>query len=815
VDPDSHTGWFGDSFTSTYTVQVDQTVVDSDFKVTGEIEIYNPTPYTVTFSVADAVNGSPATVVCPTYTLGPGASTTCTYSVDLDAAVDGTNIATITVAGGPVEGAMAQADYAFGDPTTVEGYETIDVLDYFDGGAGELLGSASDDTAFSYERDFVCSTDEGDYSDGEYTREFENYAEIDETGQQDYAEVDLTCYKPVVWKDAYTEWYREYTWEITKSVDPASHTGFAGDEFSSDYNVSVDQTISEYGYRAWGTINVTNPNPDAPMTVSVSDFVDGVEATLDCGGSLDVAPGATATCGYEADLPDATDRINTATVSFNGSDFLASAAVDFGDPIIVGYPIIHVTDYFDGSLEGDPLGEASGDFTFEYDRDFVCPTLESEYDEDGIYRRRFPNYAEIDETGQQDDAQVNITCYLPASARVIKVTTEGPEDIGAFPFEFTLYDPDGIPVETVVLDAAGEIAFDTVIRTEGEWAVLEFEWGWSTPSKTCTFWVEFPGSANQTFTCEFDNTENSRVELLKLTNGEPTITQVWSFELYLAAEGGFGSEPFAVSSTGSGNGVLTFEFGPGNDGLNPDEPYVLCELAVPAGYSSFWQVDPDGDGVYSTVIPYNPNAADDPPQDLGNRCIDVGADTAIPLTPGRTLHVMVDNVQPGGNPRTPGYWKNWNWCTGGGQAGNADSNGGWQEGFWLLEDVLDPTIGGGIVWDDILDDDLLFAIEDCETAVLILDKRRTDNGRKVARDPLHNLATHLLAAQLNFAAGACTTQEVLEAALAAEELLDKYDFNGAGHDNLPKKSDDVQYAHDLAGFIDEYNNGEFCGDFAE
>jgi hypothetical protein len=246
-------------------------------------------------------------------------------------------------------------------------------------------------------------------------------------------------------------------------------------------------------------------------------------------------------------------------------------------------------------------------------------------------------------------------------------------------------------------------------------------------------------------------------------------------------------------------------------------------LEVPASYSTFWQVDTDGDGIAdTTVVPYNPNADDDPSEDLGNRCVDFGANTNIPLVPGTTLHFEVDNQAPGGNPRTPGYWKNWNRCTDGNQQYTADANGGWQEGFWLLEDVLDPSIGGGIVWDDILVDDFVFTIDSCEVAVDILDKRKVGNegevgdGRKVASDPLHNLATHLLAAQLNFGAGACTTQDVLDAALDAEELLDKYDFNGDGYDGkLSKKSDDAQLANELADYLDRYNNGEFCGDFSD
>ncbi|MGD8794374.1 MAG: hypothetical protein PVF47_17625, partial [Anaerolineae bacterium] len=816
VDPDAHTGFFGDEFSSDYEVEVDQTVVDSDYKVTGEITIDNPTPFAVSFRVIDAVGGAPATVNCPSTDLAPGGQVVCSYSADLGGPVDGMNVATIFSGSPSVDGATAQAPYAFGDPTTVNGFETINVTDYFDGDlAGDDLGSASGDYTFTYSRDFECPVDEAEYTDGVFTDAFPNEAEIDETGQSDDANVDLTCYKPVVSKDAETEWYREYTWEISKSVDPDAHTGFAGDIFGSDYEVFVDQTVADYGYRAFGSIEVTNP-AGVEIDVNVADAVDGVDASVDCGdgtGSLTVAAGATASCDYTVGLSDNTDRTNTATVSFNGYDFEATADVDFGAPIIVGFPEINVTDYFDGDLAGDDLGSADGDFTFEYSRDFECPIDEAEYT-DGVFTDAFPNEAEIDETGQSDDANVDLTCYIPASARVVKTTTEGGEDIGQFPFTFELYDPGDVLVESKGLNGAGEVVFDAELEDEGTWTVVEvLPDGWvSTTATECTFDVAFPGSADETYSCSFDNVEMSRLDLVKLTNGQPTTVQTWTFDLYEGPDG-FGGT--LVASDATPPALLDF----GDSDLDPFATYTLCEREVPAGYSTFWQIDTDGDSIGDvTVLPYNPNADDDPPEDLGNRCVDVGAGTGIDLVPGTTLHFIVDNQQPGGAPRTPGYWKNWNMCTGGNQQFTAASNGGWEEGFWLLEDVLDPSIGGGIVWDDIQADTFEFPIEACEVAVDILDKREVGDpaivgdGKKAANDPLHNLATHLLAAQLNFGAGACTTQEALDAALAAETLLDQYNFDGDGHDPLPKKSDDAALANELAGILDAYNNGEFCGD---
>ncbi len=330
--------------------------------------------------------------------------------------------------------------------------------------------------------------------------------------------------------------------------------------------------------------------------------------------------------------------------------------------------------------------------------------------------------------------------------------------------------------------------------------------------------------ASTTYTCGA-----GFMDLKKLTNGAVNDTKDWTFKVFEGPDGFDGTQVGSTSSTlGDDDGVLTF----GTPVLRPDETYTVCEITVPAGWTSQWQVDVDGDGVFdATVIPYNPNADDNVPSDLGNRCVDFGDGTTIPATVGVTLRFQVDNNFPGGNPRTPGYWKNWNRCSTGGQAANADRQGGWEEGYWLLEDVLDPAIGGGIIWDDILTDGKLVPITTCEQAVEILDQRvvtangKVGDGKKLASDGARTLAMHLLAAQLNFGAGACTdtgdvwdaagSQDIFWVALEAEKLLDKIDFDGTKTTAYltSKNKTDYPYALKLAKVLDQYNNGLYCGDF--
>jgi hypothetical protein len=317
-------------------------------------------------------------------------------------------------------------------------------------------------------------------------------------------------------------------------------------------------------------------------------------------------------------------------------------------------------------------------------------------------------------------------------------------------------------------------------------------------------------------TCTIVNEAKGAVELNKTTifQGSPANdSYMWDFGIYLGPnEGGssdFLGDPLATDATAPGDNVLDFGIK-----LDPNQTYTVCELQLPAGWSTFWQVDTDNDFIAdTTVIPYNPNATDSPTADLGNRCYDFNVGI------GSKFVFAVENDYPGGDPRTPGYWKNWNRVTGGGQADNSDRNGSYTSGFWLLEHVLDTTITGGITWDDVLADAFVFPITEAAVAVDILDQREigdpllVGDGGKHSNDAAYTLAMHLLAAQLNFGAGAESCDAARDAVVAGEELLDKYDFNGAGDyllNNNRQTKQDYNRALELAAQLDQYNNGELC-----
>ncbi len=82
-------------------------------------------------------------------------------------------------------------------------------------------------------------------------------------------------------KTAFTGFTRTYTWTIDKNVTPDAHSGFAGESFSSDYDVILDRSEVDSGFVVTGTITVSNPNPIA-VDFAVSDSVGGTAATVNC-----------------------------------------------------------------------------------------------------------------------------------------------------------------------------------------------------------------------------------------------------------------------------------------------------------------------------------------------------------------------------------------------------------------------------------------------------------------------------------------------------------------------------------------------------
>lgn len=181
-------------------------------------------------------------------------------------------------------------------------------------------------------------------------------------------------YEVEVIKTADTSFTRTWDWTIEKVGDQTAVVLATGQNFPVNYDVTVDATYRDSDWAVDGNIEIYNPAPYVATITGVSDVVSsGIEATVDCPVDFpyDLAAGGTLTCTYRANLPDAANRTNTATVTTSGKVGGGEDTVDviFGEPTTKVNECIAVYDD-----KGDPenpyyLGSICADdapYTFEY-----------------------------------------------------------------------------------------------------------------------------------------------------------------------------------------------------------------------------------------------------------------------------------------------------------------------------------------------------------------------------------------------------------------------------------------------------------------
>ena len=150
------------------------------------------------------------------------------------------------------------------------------------------------------------------------------------------------------------------------------------------------------------------------------------------------------------------------------------------------------------------MGSASADKTFTYNRSFACPTDANEYT-DASYSASFPNIAEIDETGQQDNAEVTVDCELLAGLGDLVWVDEnlnGQQDAG---------EP-GIPGVTVELIQNGSVISTTTTDANGNYSFTGLQPG--------TYTVKFSTTGLTSVDTGPDTTDSDA----NLVSGETTIT---------------------------------------------------------------------------------------------------------------------------------------------------------------------------------------------------------------------------------------------------------------------------------------------------
>ncbi len=90
----------------------------------------------------------------------------------------------------------------------------------------------------------------------------------------------------------------------------------------------------------------------------------------------------------------------------------------------------------------------------------------------------------------------------------------------------------------------------------------------------------------------------------------------------------------------------------------------------------------------------------------------------------------------------------------------------------------------------------------------LLNKSTVNTGKKMASDPAFNMAAQLLAAKLNFAAGATQCVAATTAVSQAQSLLATIKFDGVNHDKM--SASQTTQANTLGTTLDNYNNNILC-----
>ena len=306
--------------------------------------------------------------------------------------------------------------------------------------------------------------------------------------------------------------------------------------------------------------------------------------------------------------------------------------------------------------------------------------------------------------------------------------------------------------------------------------------GWTLTSASCDNGNDptsgITVSAGQTVTCTFKNTDGGQARVVKTVNGASLSGTQYSFAFQLR-RGASTTAAGTILETGranaTDNGVITFA-----TLLVPGQMYQLCEQ-LQAGWMTTL-----GPPLYSV---YNPSA------DNSVVCTDFS------VSPGQTLVFSIDNKPPpGGIALTIGYWKNWSSCSGGKQKPVLDQT------LLKLANAGTPETLGKLVLNPLT----LGATTACQYAVETLNKS-TITGTKMSSDPLFNMASQLLGADLNAAAGTGQCSASATAINTAHALLTKYGFDGkSSASQLKVTSADATTANTLATTLANYNNDRLC-----
>jgi VCBS repeat-containing protein len=194
VSPATFSGLAGDAFSSVWkVVATKEDTSPTNYRVFGEIIIYNPAPITQVFTVADVLSGARedwVTVVCPVYAVAPGATVVCPYDVKQPDATATLNSVLVYAPGNKPQGDTAVVIWK----ENLYGYDEGTLKDpRFD---YQKVIDAS--TTVTFDETFYCPPAESSlYVNGLYSFEVVNWAYLNgNLNLSDSAKVTVDCRKP-------------------------------------------------------------------------------------------------------------------------------------------------------------------------------------------------------------------------------------------------------------------------------------------------------------------------------------------------------------------------------------------------------------------------------------------------------------------------------------------------------------------------------------------------------------------------------------------------------------------------------------------
>lgn len=332
VTPDSWHLFKGDQGTSNYTITITKDLVSNGSIISGVINVYNGGEVTT-----EGLNITVNLTMPPSSTIIASSLVDLSSNPDLDpyemgyyyyeihvpeAYVSGgdtykvTAVVTITNHSGYLDEPFGPSPSA----TTVmpEEYTIIDSEIDVDDTNGQSW-SFSDSGSVTYLKTFTCC----DAGTNNNTATMYKKG-TDEVLGQDSATVTVNCYNLTVTKTAETSFTRTYNWTIEKVGNVTYYRLMIGETAGVSYNVTVDASYTDSDWKVVGQISVHNPAPIAANITSITDIISpDIAADVDFGVTFPytLAAGATLSGTYNATLPDATCRTNTATVTLQNYNY--------------------------------------------------------------------------------------------------------------------------------------------------------------------------------------------------------------------------------------------------------------------------------------------------------------------------------------------------------------------------------------------------------------------------------------------------------------------------------------------------------------